>query len=292
MMRLIIIFVLLFTLNSCSQLVDFELPFDTSLVILNGIISPKEKIKVSIRYSKSASDTIYSPITNLNIRLFENSVFVETLKYTGNSFYEADYIPGEKNVYRIEFEYNDQLIWAEDTIPANVNITSVYVYEPVVGISYASSTYIIPVTLYTEHGQNVYFKLFNATTMVYDINFDYEYSDTIESQISDIDYLRSGYELTDFMFPENTGGINCLLQGDNISIGDQFSFSAKGYLTVYSKNYKEFRDYIYSEHNQYFWMDIGTISEPLYGFSSNVHGGGYGTFFAINGDSIDFKYVR
>lgn len=296
------ILILIALISSCKNEIEFELPFNTESVIVNSTFSPKKNIELSVEYSRGPEENVFTPIANLEISLFEDGILIEKITQTNDLKYQSSIIPEAGKTYRIEFEHNGNLIWAEDRVPNNVNLDSVIVYDPILGTSYYAERYLIPLTVFTNDvssmNENYWFKLngvfFNAGEHIFlDENDNIIVSDTGKFTGNDITNMIDNLGLLDYNFPEYENSFNALIDGISINYGDTFQYNSKGYLTNYSNNYSEFQEFLSQQYQDQIWMEIGSIIEPIYGFESNVFGeGAFGTFFAFNGDSIPINYRR
>ena len=288
--NLLILLICIIT-SSCQKNIEYYLPFEDNLIIVNGVFSPKESIKVHVHYSRTTDDSILRPIEGLQIALYENNVFLENFGYQGESVYTSSVIPKAEHYYKIEFEYNGHLIWAEDTVPSFVKIDSISVFDPLKGIHVFSNGYILPVTFFLEQNSTENLKIITSYSGY--INYE-ENLDSIPYVNRDVTsyFLNNNYLIYDFPYSEDVvNHLFYLFNFYHFNLNLAHAFKGKASLNVYSKNYSDLMEFITPDNTEQYWMNIGSIREQIYGFESNVQGANaYGAFLAMNGDSISFSY--
>ncbi|MCX7985331.1 MAG: DUF4249 domain-containing protein [Bacteroidales bacterium] len=101
---------------------DFSDFSPKSKIIVEGYLRNNQPITVRLSMSVSPNETPkYKLITNAQIALYENNVFIDTLKMVDSGIYIINYCPKNKCEYRIEIAYNDYpKIIAETYIPDSV----------------------------------------------------------------------------------------------------------------------------------------------------------------------------
>lgn len=292
------IFLILLVINffSCRQEIEFELPFRTDIVLVNGIYSPYEPMRVRVNYSRAAEDTSLKPIEGLDIRLYENDILLESLSYEGNGIYSSSSPMISGNIFKIEFEHEGNIIWAVDTMPLQVKIDSVRFFPPVLNKEYfVWNTINYPIRFYVNDipyvepivHLNMKGEIFNFTPP------DWWYiEDTIEGGFNG---LKINFiDLINYSFPEEENSYDFLTTSNIINFGETlYDFTATAYLQVQSSNFKRILGYDYNYPQNSNNQLMTYLHEPFYGFKSNIEGDhAYGFFFSYVTDSIAINYYR
>lgn len=295
-MKKTFILILVVICISCNQEIAFELPFRTDIVLVNGIYTPYEPMKVQVNYSRAAEDTTLKPIVGLDIRLYENDILLEYLNYEGDGIYSSSSPMISGNIFKIEFEHEGNLIWAVDTMPLQVEIDSVAYYSPHEVIDfYMGSLIFYPISFYVndipydEPAVSLHMKgeIFNF------IPPDWWFTeDTMQVNF----YGNNSYNMETFnyFFPKEEN-LYCFLTRCFWSDFREtlFDFTAMAYLQVHSSNLKRILGYDYNYPQNTNNQLINDLHEPFYGFDSNIEGdNAYGFFFSYVVDSIAINYKR
>ena len=121
-----IVFITSILLASCTKEVDMKINFGKSNIVLNSILTPDSIIKVSLTHSIPVNSTdLISFVENAEVFLFENSILVDTLKYTSNGNYISNRKPKTKSIYTTLVKVNsDTTLIATDTVPEQIPIDS------------------------------------------------------------------------------------------------------------------------------------------------------------------------
>lgn len=79
LLRTKILFVVCLVCHSCISDLEFDYPPSPKQAVLNCVLQTDSIIKVSMYWTGSLNDTVFAPITNANISLFENDVEIGTV---------------------------------------------------------------------------------------------------------------------------------------------------------------------------------------------------------------------
>lgn len=100
-----LIILLGFLLFSCTKQIDFEKQYLTKQIVLNSIITPDSLITVKLYSSISINEAYPACITDAEILLYENDVFVETLESTYSTKKNLWYPYETQNEYDTTYFY-------------------------------------------------------------------------------------------------------------------------------------------------------------------------------------------
>jgi len=115
-------------LFACEKTIRIDIPESEKKIVINGVLSPDEDIKVTISrslYILDPDDGKPPFLTNAVVNLFENGQFINTLSHLSNGNYSINYQASEGNTYYFEVNANDLNTATTSTkIPSKVNIKS------------------------------------------------------------------------------------------------------------------------------------------------------------------------
>lgn len=128
--QLLMLLIGVFSLYSCENVVDIDVPEKPPKLVLNAYISPDSLWQVNLSHSKYVLDSNdYREISHAEVSVFENGQLMENLIYqvTGSQYYRSGYYrsvehkPQPGNIYRIEAKVDGyETIWAETSVPEPV----------------------------------------------------------------------------------------------------------------------------------------------------------------------------
>lgn len=125
---------IVFALNGCIQDVDVNFADKDQTYVLNGILDTSQET-VTVWLTKSrplASDIAFELVEDAQISLLENDQKVGEFTRSDSSAYLLNYRPQPEKSYRVEAHVDEELVWAETTVPSS----------PVANIRVAQSGYI------------------------------------------------------------------------------------------------------------------------------------------------------
>ncbi len=91
-----------FFFYSCINNIEFNGEQQQAMVVLNSFVTPDSVVKVQLTRSKFflEDDTKFDTITNAEVKLFVNDVFVEKLNPTTKGYYIGTYFPKENDIVK------------------------------------------------------------------------------------------------------------------------------------------------------------------------------------------------
>ncbi len=103
MKRSSILTIIIFLFTNCSEVIEYELPYDGDKIVVNAILLANEPVQVSITKSAPPTGEINKDLSlkSATIDLFENGVFIESLEHTNDGIYisKSEFRPVEGNEY-------------------------------------------------------------------------------------------------------------------------------------------------------------------------------------------------
>ncbi len=127
---------LLLIFSSCSKIIDIDIPDKEKHIDIIGVMNTDSIINVNV--SKSVNILTKSNrvdfVDDATVKIYEDSVYKETLTFKDNGNYYANFKPVAGNNYKIEVSVpNSGQVDAENIIPDKVDIESIdtlTVYDP------------------------------------------------------------------------------------------------------------------------------------------------------------------
>ncbi len=125
-----ILYFSLLLITSCTKILPLDIDDNKRKLVINSILSPDTNISVYVSTTTSILDTNTFQI-NPKIDLYENNIYIATLKYSSNGIYSTNYIPLIYRQYKIivtepNFENNTAI----DTIPEKILIKDATFFLP------------------------------------------------------------------------------------------------------------------------------------------------------------------
>jgi hypothetical protein len=293
---------------SCERPIDFHIPDDELFVVMNSVVNTDSLVKVNLSRSKNVLDTTSIPyVSNAQVSLYEDNVFIETLTYQSEGFYSSfstKVKPGKEYKIVASIE-NEPELRAVCAIPEPVRITSLDTLM-ITGqgsmYSYINSMACIitiddPSGIQNYYGLKVYRKLINY----YDPTDSVDLIESVEFSSDDriFEFYRFGGYLNPFILDPNADDFTgtAAFFSDNLLDGKKFSvrinidnygiFDGTYYFCVSSLSQSY---YLYMQSlAQYNQADGNPFSEPVQVYSNISNGlgifGGYSSF----SDSLVFQ---
>ncbi len=87
---------------SCINTLEFNGEQQQAMLVLNSFVTPDSVVKVQLSRSKFflEDDTQFEAITNAEVKLYVNDIFVEKLNHTTRGYYTGTYFPKENDIVK------------------------------------------------------------------------------------------------------------------------------------------------------------------------------------------------
>ncbi len=148
-------------LYSCEKTIDFEGDNMESKIVVHGNLIAGYPVRAQVYKSRSllSDEEFYSSLTNAEVKLFENDVYIETLEYAGRvdtfrkqlpydvfkeyiftiGSYSAKTVAKVGKTYRLDISCNGfDPVTCETTVPAPVQITKVDTVTEIIEMDYGT----------------------------------------------------------------------------------------------------------------------------------------------------------
>ncbi|HKJ79079.1 MAG TPA: DUF4249 domain-containing protein [Prolixibacteraceae bacterium] len=278
--KFIIGLLLIFGLSECISDVAVNIENSPAEIIMNSILNPmNDTVFVSLSYTKSIDfEQPFEAIENAKIELFTGEKSVGKFLYADSSRYylPIPVKPGE--TYRIEAETGEKKVWAETTVPAQLNASAEKLSPSIEGYQFTfmdnpdeNNYYWVTATGYERLLDTSYQDtlIFNFRNKIADIIFsDYRYADDFNRYISEFGRYKFEYRhyirFSDNQLPDTLLQVRFRpMTGESPEI---FIFSTDYHLDKYMKSS------LLLERMELLAEDMPVIysPQPVY---SNVHGG-------------------
>lgn len=135
-------FFVLFSLFSCSEKIELDIPDSEPQIVVFSLMKPDSLINVRLSMTlPMLSIEPFAIVTNAEVQLLANGIFIENLQLIGDSIYKSS-IPAQAEVnYEIYIDVPGfEQIHASATIPELVNITT-GIIEPDVNYNHQMAHY-------------------------------------------------------------------------------------------------------------------------------------------------------
>lgn len=257
--KYIIIIILVAGTFSCKKIIDYKIPDNGRKLVLNSFISTNDSINVNISKSLHILDNgNYELISDAVVNLFEDGVFIETLKHNGYGNYNStlNFTPKEGKTYKIE-AWNDELekVTASETIPHKIKINSIDTAQVVFastddffGSDEEQEVYEFKINFQDNADEKNYYMIKFKTAYVYEYNGDSIY-----------DIYDAGYIMyNDVIIERYLSYQNAVIFSDDLFDGETLS------LSLYMNKYN-----FYSENTPVI-IELYSISESYYKYSISL----------------------
>ncbi len=115
------IIIILFS-SSCNKELEIDLPEPEAKLVVNSLLNPDSLFKIHVSKTTSVFDSIPLYVSDAEVKLFENNLFIEDLTYSDNGFFISEILkPLESKIYSVEIATEEfGLTSAKDTIPEKI----------------------------------------------------------------------------------------------------------------------------------------------------------------------------
>jgi len=192
----------LFTMTSCVQELPVHMPETPHLVVVTGLINPKNLISLNIANLKAFSDTLSAiPPKILEISIKEDGVLVDHPTGQGPQIYSSTY-PKEGSTYELTVSIDAATVIASTAIPAKVLLSKAdYRYSDVTSQNFDRLTEAT-IVWNDPAGMDNYYELQildrNMKVLSF-FQFD-QIDDPVIQQESNLDYAPSSFVFSDKQF--------------------------------------------------------------------------------------------
>ena len=312
-LNLIIIIIVIF-FSSCTKEIDFTVSEEEKRIVLNGLINPDSIIKINISKSLGVleEDSIVHFISNAEVKLFEDALFVENLKHDSMGYYNSTTYPKIGKKYKIVVSVSGlETAWAETIIPIPVEMTVIEQFVEITDTSFHDTLYKMvyadvifsftdPVAEENYYSFNFYSVISNihiSTVGHYnedtDEYFEYEYLNYSEKKMQRL----WGDTDNEMIYRNSVSGANLSqIFHDKIINGQQQVFEYYVYYNTFELETiylsfatvsKELYNY-YDSEILYYNSEYNPFAEPVNVYSNVENGYGIFSSFATSTDSICF----
>jgi len=179
----IIIIIALSVLSfSCTNDIEFNGEQQKPMLVLNSFVTPDSVVKVLLTRSKFFldDDSKFDTITNAEVKLFVNGIFVEKLNPGANGYYTGTYFPKENDI--LKFVANSPQL-------AEINATTnVVPKQAIIGIDTASTLLeVYPIIQYSSYN--------GGTTIIDTTGYNYSTGLDLRIRFKDEPNVKNYYRL-------------------------------------------------------------------------------------------------
>jgi len=294
---------------SCEKVIEMDIEDTKIRIVANSFIEPDSTITVNVTRSRHILDNAdILPLSDAEVKLYDDGIFIGTLTYTNNGNYYINYIPEEGHEYKIEVNHNSyDNVYAQTSIPYPAiinNIDTIKTYS-----EYGDEIYNLYVNFNDpENIQNFYYIKAKVkyqyeewdpdipiyyTVTVGDTTYIYvEYGGYVYTEYIDELYLESDDIIIETEHPN--GGLifsDELIEGTDYTLRTSFyswslwSYTNMVYIDLYSIN-RDYYNYVksYEQHRN---SSEDPFAQPVNVYTNIVNGIGiFGASSKIERDSI------
>lgn len=131
-----LLLLVVFGLNSCEKVIDVDLNTAEKKYVIEGVVSDKagmSYVKIS-RTKDFDEDNFPDPVSDAIVRIQENGLTIYTLAESpAPGVYESPVLLGQSGYrYNLTVTVNNQTFTAESTMPAKVNLDTIFVSDELI----------------------------------------------------------------------------------------------------------------------------------------------------------------
>ena len=130
---------------SCKEIIDVDLEDSETRLVIQGDISEGQFSKIQLSLTSGYFEEVSPEFVDNAIVKITNIQFnqSETLSYTGNGFYQGQFVMGEKyKTYRLSVEYKGVTYETESTLFPAAKIDSIFFTSRIGGGLFSDSSFI------------------------------------------------------------------------------------------------------------------------------------------------------
>mgnify|MGYP001617595227 FL=1 len=251
-----------FILNSCTKIIDMNVPEKEKKLVVNGVICPDSIISVNISKSlgilENNDQNVF--INDAEVTIYEDDIKKEILRFLNDGDYTASFTPSQNKTYKIEVSHAVYTsVSATSYIPAKIPIT----IDTASGYnqSYGSGVLSCKLKFKDPANENNYYLM-----RVFDESHRHVYL-----SLSDNEPVVKEYG-GDYLFTDN------LIDGKEYILNFDLNSLYTYYKIVFYQITKDYYNYLVSYHNNNNSDD--PFSEPVIVYSNIKNG--YGIFSGYN----------
>ncbi len=125
--QLIFFLVIFFLLTNCQKKIDLNLPAQEQKIVINGVLAADSTVKINITKSINTTDNNSKVpiVTNAQINLLKNGVFIEKLIYDQKKFYISKTKISDNQQYTLKISADNKNFDIEVKVPQKTHFAKI-----------------------------------------------------------------------------------------------------------------------------------------------------------------------